>query len=44
MFAVAKIFAKESLTLWNVMPIEVRKGFERSIAQSNKGLESHTKT
>ena len=35
--AVAKTFAEETLTLWDIMPNEVRKGLERGIAQSKKG-------
>ena len=35
---VVKTFAEETLTLWDVMPDEVRKGVERGIAQSKKGI------
>lgn len=35
--SVVKTFAEEKLTLWDVMPDEVRKGLERSIDQSKKG-------
>ncbi|HXP50172.1 MAG TPA: hypothetical protein VN922_09475 [Bacteroidia bacterium] len=36
--SVVKTFAEESLTLWDIMPDEVRKSVERGIAQSEKGL------
>ncbi len=40
--AVVKTFAEETLTLWDIMPDEVRKGVERGIDQSRKGLgKSH---
>lgn len=35
--AVVKTFAEEKLTLWDLMPEEVRKGVERGIDQSKKG-------
>ncbi|MGQ0827466.1 MAG: hypothetical protein ACT4ON_03620 [Bacteroidota bacterium] len=35
---VVKTFAEETLTLWDIMPDEVRKGVEHSIEQSKKGL------
>lgn len=35
---VVKTFAEETLTLWDLMPDEVRKGVERSIDQSKKRL------
>ena len=35
---VVKTFAEETLTLWDLMPDEVRKGIERGIDQSRKGL------
>lgn len=35
---VIKTFAEDSPTLWDIMPDEVRKGVERGIAQSKKGL------
>ena len=34
---VVKTFAEETLTLWDMMPDEVRKGVDRSIEQSKKG-------
>ncbi|MFI5163968.1 MAG: hypothetical protein ACHQHP_01840 [Bacteroidia bacterium] len=34
---VVKTFAEEKLTLWDIMPDEVRKGVERGIDQSKKG-------
>jgi hypothetical protein len=40
--AVVKTFAEETLTLWDIMPEEVRRGVERGIDQSKKGLgKSH---
>ena len=36
--SVVKTFAEETLTLWDIMPDEVRKGVERGFAQSKKGL------
>ena len=39
---VVKTFAEETLTLWDLMPDEVRKGVERSIDQSKKSVgKSH---
>jgi hypothetical protein len=35
--SVVKTFAEESVSLWDVMPDEVKKGVERSIQQSKKG-------
>ena len=35
---VVKTFAEETITLWDMMPDEVRKGLERGIEQSKKGL------
>ena len=35
---VVKTFAEESLSLWDVMPDDVRKGVERGLDQSKKGL------
>lgn len=35
---VVKSFAEETITLWDMMPDEVRKGLETSIDQSKKGL------
>ena len=35
---VVKTFAEERLTLWDIMPDEVRKGLDHSIAQSKKGI------
>ncbi len=35
---VVKTFAEESVTLWDMMPDEVREGLETSIEQSKKGL------
>ncbi len=35
---VVKTFAEETVTLWDMMPDEVRKGLENSIEQSKKGL------
>jgi len=34
---VVKSFAEETITLWDMMPDEVRKGLEESIEQSKKG-------
>jgi hypothetical protein len=35
---VVKTFAEETVTLWDMMPDEVKKGLEISIEQSKKGL------
>lgn len=35
---VVKTFAEETVTLWDMMPDEVRKGLETGIEQSKKGL------
>jgi hypothetical protein len=35
---VVKTFAEEKMTLWDLMPDEVRKGVERGMDQSKKGL------
>lgn len=35
---VVKTFAEETLTLWDMMPDEVRKGVEKGIDESKKGL------
>jgi hypothetical protein len=35
---VVKTFAEETYTLWDIMHKEVRKGVERGIEQSKKGL------
>ncbi len=35
---VVKTFAEETITLWDMMPNEVRKGLKESIEQSKKGL------
>ncbi|MEO6902669.1 MAG: hypothetical protein ABI315_05895 [Bacteroidia bacterium] len=35
---VVKTFAEESVTLWDIMPGEVRKGVEKGILQSKKGI------
>lgn len=41
--SVVKTFAEETITLWDVMPDEVKKGLEKSIEQSKKGVgRSHT--
>ncbi|HSH64625.1 MAG TPA: hypothetical protein VLB84_02235 [Bacteroidia bacterium] len=34
---VVKSFAEESVTLWDMMPDEVRKGVERGLDESKKG-------
>jgi hypothetical protein len=36
--SVVKTFAEESITLWDIMPEEVRKGVEKSLEQSQKGI------
>ena len=36
--SVVKTFAEDSLTLWDLMPDEVRKSVERGIEQSEKGI------
>ena len=42
--SVVKTFAEETITLWDLMPDEVRKDVEISIQQSKKGLgKSHDK-
>ena len=33
-----KTFSEETLTLWDLMPDEVRNGVERGIEQSKKGI------
>lgn len=35
--SVVKTFAEETLTLWDLMPDEVRKDVEKSIEQSKRG-------
>lgn len=35
---IAKTFAQEKTTLWDIMPEEVRRGLERGIAQSKRGI------
>ena len=35
---VVKTFAEETLTLWDLMPDEVRKGVDRGLDQSKKGI------
>ncbi len=35
---VVKTFAEETVTLWDMMPDEVRKGVEKGIDESKKGL------
>ena len=41
---VVRTFAEEKLTLWDLMPDEVRKGVARGIDQSKKGMgRSHEK-
>jgi hypothetical protein len=40
--SVVKTFAEETLTLWDLMPDEVKKDVELSIQQSKKGIgKSH---
>ncbi len=36
--SVVKTFAEESITLYDLMPDEVKKGVERGIEQSKKGI------
>lgn len=36
--SVVKTFAEETLTLWDLMPDEVKKDVEKSIEQSKKGI------
>jgi hypothetical protein len=41
--SVVKTFAEDSPTLWDIMPDEVRKGIDKGIEQSKKGLgKSHS--
>ncbi len=35
---VVKTFAEETVTLWDMMPDEVRKGLEKGIDESKKGV------
>lgn len=40
--SVVKTFAEESVTLWDLMPDEVKKGVEKGVEQSKKGAgKSH---
>ena len=40
--SVVKTFAEESVTLWDLMPDEVKKGVEKGMEQSKKGAgKSH---
>lgn len=36
--SVVKTFAEDTPVLWDIMPDEVRKGVERGLEQSKKGL------